>query len=228
MTIHCSTVRRLASTRPAAGSALAALFAAASLATANAADAPAVAASAAGHRMVAPSLWPDGTFVPVWVDAYDTCLRREAAGREGRPAGSGLPVPDVVEAAAHACRLAVPAGALETERVQHERQLADAIATWRAAPAAVPFLADCDLASAQVPYPRGAAISEAEGVSVLLVWVDAQGQLTDVRVVKGSGPSYAHVLLDMAAEQTARRCRFSPASGVPSRIGRIDIGWRLQ
>jgi outer membrane biosynthesis protein TonB len=60
-----------------------------------------------------------------------------------------------------------------------------------------------------------------------MVFVNEDGQVVDTRVVRASGPTYAHVLLDMASAKAAARCRFKAAPGAPRRAGNVVFDRRL-
>ena len=82
-------------------------------------------------------------------------------------------------------------------------------------------------ASPQPNYPMAALRRGMEGVVTLLVTVDAEGQVTRVRVLESSG----HGLLDRAAQDGVRKWRFTPATengkAVPG-AARVPIRFRLQ
>ena len=58
----------------------------------------------------------------------------------------------------------------------------------------------------QAPYPTAALRQKIEGVVVLRLTIDAQGQVSDAQVERGAGHGF-----DQAAQQAALRFRFTPA-----------------
>ena len=75
-------------------------------------------------------------------------------------------------------------------------------------------------------YPREEARRGVEGTTVLIVSIDANGNVLDVEVEKTSGNRN----LDREAVKTARRWRFNPevrdGKKVASRV-RVPIEWSL-
>lgn len=76
-------------------------------------------------------------------------------------------------------------------------------------------------------YPQPALRAGAEGTTWLRVRVDSDGNIQDVTITTPSGTMREHRLLDEAALEAFRTCRFPPAAdGQPQSLG-IVYTWRL-
>jgi protein TonB len=101
-----------------------------------------------------------------------------------------------------------------------------------APPARVPpqvnFKTDCEIPT----YPPAAARAEATGVVRIRVTVGIDGRATATEIVKSSGPSREHKLLDRAAEAAIKNtCKFKPGTvdGKPEPLTTfVEYDWKLQ
>jgi protein TonB len=91
----------------------------------------------------------------------------------------------------------------------------------------VNFQTDCALPV----YPREARLERATGETLLRVAVAADGQVTEVEVLRSSGPSRAHKQMDRALVSTVRQtCKFQPGTvdGRPQPLSReVIFTWKL-
>lgn len=79
-------------------------------------------------------------------------------------------------------------------------------------------------------YPAVAARAGAEGNTVLQYYVEPDGKQTKVRVLRSSGDTPVHKLLDFHAAVAGATCDFSPAmeGGVPKGGWvQIHVVWKL-
>ena len=81
-------------------------------------------------------------------------------------------------------------------------------------------------------YPPAALRAQVQGVTTVAFHLDATGKVTGTEIVKSSGPTPYHRLLD---EETARKlslCPFKPQlddQGQPvAGIVKVDYRWRLE
>ena len=79
----------------------------------------------------------------------------------------------------------------------------------------------------QPPYPAEARRSAAAGTTTLEFEVNAEGKVTRVAIVKSSGPSPDHKVLDALAFTAISKCPFPPAPGFLPSTSRLDYVWRL-
>ena len=96
------------------------------------------------------------------------------------------------------------------------------------APPQVNFANDCT----KPAYPPAAARAEATGVVRIKVNVGVDGRATATEVVRSSGPSREHKLLDRAAEAAIRdTCKFKPGTvdGKPEPLTTfVEYAWKLE
>ena len=80
-------------------------------------------------------------------------------------------------------------------------------------------------------YPSAALRAQAQGVTTLDFHVNAEGKLTQVEIVKGSGLTREHKMLNMEAARKLSLCPFkakTDAEGNPiDAVYRVDYTWRL-
>ncbi len=92
----------------------------------------------------------------------------------------------------------------------------------------VNFATDCEKPS----YPPAAARAEATGVVRIKVSVGIDGHATATEVVRSSGPSREHKLLDRAAEGAIKNtCKFKPGTvdGKPEPLTTfVEYAWKLE
>ena len=92
----------------------------------------------------------------------------------------------------------------------------------------VNFANDCT----KPAYPPAAARAEATGVVRIKVNVGVDGRATATEVVRSSGPSREHKLLDRAAEAAIRdTCKFKPGTvdGKPEPLTTfVEYAWKLE
>jgi protein TonB len=101
-----------------------------------------------------------------------------------------------------------------------------------AAPVRVPpkftFATDCE----KPAYPPAAARAEATGIVKIRVAVGIDGRVTATQIVRTSGPSREHKLLDRAAEAAIKNtCKFKPGTvdGKPEPLTTdVDYVWKLE
>ena len=81
-------------------------------------------------------------------------------------------------------------------------------------------------------YPRAAARAETTGTTKIRFRVDASGKLAGVEVLKSSGPSREHKMLDRVATEKLSECTFRPGideTGKP--VGAsfdVEYVWKLE
>lgn len=92
----------------------------------------------------------------------------------------------------------------------------------------VNFNTDC----VRPAYPPAAARAEATGVVRVKVTVGTDGRVTSTEIVKSSGPTREHKLLDRATEAAIRdTCKFKPGTvdGKPQTLTTfVDYAWKLE
>lgn len=76
-------------------------------------------------------------------------------------------------------------------------------------------------------YPDAATRAQAQGTTRLRLSVDESGKVVDASIVRSSGDSDAHRLLDQAAVEKMRQCLFSPTEAAGIRSYGVDQVWRL-
>ncbi|MBC7939460.1 MAG: TonB family protein [Chitinophagaceae bacterium] len=81
---------------------------------------------------------------------------------------------------------------------------------------------------AQPGYPAEARRSEASGSTEMEFEVNAEGKVTRVAIVKPSGDSPGHQVLDAVALATLRQCSFPATPGFLPASSRMTYLWRLQ
>jgi TonB family protein len=81
-------------------------------------------------------------------------------------------------------------------------------------------------------YPEAALRAHAQGVTGLAFHVDATGKLTQVEIVKSSGSTREHRLLDKTAASTLSLCPFKAAvdenGHLVESIVPVNCTWRLE
>lgn len=81
-------------------------------------------------------------------------------------------------------------------------------------------------------YPPAAVRANVQGVTGLAFHVDATGKVTQVDIVKSSGPTREHRLLDEAAASALSLCPFKAAVGEDGQaieaVVPISYTWRLE
>lgn len=77
-------------------------------------------------------------------------------------------------------------------------------------------------------YPQAAARAQAQGTSRLSVEVDAAGKVVSVTVLRRSGDSPEHRLLDRAAVDLMSQCQFDPSESAGTRSFPVEHAWRLE
>ena len=81
-------------------------------------------------------------------------------------------------------------------------------------------------------YPAAAVRAQVQGVTTLAFHVDATGKVTGVDIVRSSGPTREHRLLDHAAATALSRCPIKAATddnGQPiDGVVTVNYTWRLQ
>ena len=81
-------------------------------------------------------------------------------------------------------------------------------------------------------FPEAAVRSRAHGVTSLAFHVDAAGKVTQVDILKRSGPTREHRLLDEAAAYGLAGCSFTPdkdADGKPiATVRKTTYAWRIE
>ena len=92
----------------------------------------------------------------------------------------------------------------------------------------VNFASDCE----KPAYPPAAARAEATGTVRIKVSVGVDGRATSTEIVRSSGPSREHKLLDRAAEAAIKNtCKFKPGTvdGKPEALTTfVDYVWKLE
>jgi len=101
-----------------------------------------------------------------------------------------------------------------------------------AAPAPQPVPAQLDVSRCEKPdYPAEARRAEASGTTTIRFHVDGAGQVVSADLLKASGASRIHRLLDQAAIAALSRCAFKPgrdAQGKPvGGYATVDYVWKL-
>ena len=89
-----------------------------------------------------------------------------------------------------------------------------------------------DASGCRPDYPPAAARAEATGTTVIRFTIDAGGRVASAEIVKSSGPSREHRLLDRAAVTALSECKFTPGRDETGRpVGastNVEYVWRLQ
>jgi periplasmic protein TonB len=80
----------------------------------------------------------------------------------------------------------------------------------------------------QPPYPAEARRDQAEGTTELEFEVNALGRVTRVAIVKSSGDTAGHKVLDALALETINKCSFPPAPGFLAASSKVAYVWRLK
>jgi protein TonB len=92
----------------------------------------------------------------------------------------------------------------------------------------VNFASDCE----KPAYPPAAARAEAVGTVRIKVSVGVDGRATATEIVRSSGPSREHKLLDRTAESAIKNtCKFKPGTvdGKPEALTTfVDYVWKLE
>jgi len=84
-------------------------------------------------------------------------------------------------------------------------------------------------ASCRLPeYPRAAVLADAQGVTRVEFVVNAAGEVTNIRIIKASGATPVHALLDKAVVESVASCRFPAASGFGPVTARQEFQWKLE
>ena len=87
-----------------------------------------------------------------------------------------------------------------------------------------------DASTAQCPmpdYPTAARRTETVGMTRVHFTVSADGTVTDATVLRKSGQSKYHDLLDQAAVKSVLQCRFSEVSGYGPAKAVREFNWQL-
>ena len=66
------------------------------------------------------------------------------------------------------------------------------------------------MCSSDLEYPGAAARAEATGTTKLRFSIDAEGKVVKAEVLRGSGASREHRLLDRTAVEALSACKFKP------------------
>jgi TonB family protein len=80
----------------------------------------------------------------------------------------------------------------------------------------------------QPAYPAEAKSHQASGTTELEFEVNAEGRVTRVAIVKFSGDSQGHRILDTLALDTLNKCTFPAAPGFLPGRSRVQYVWKLQ
>ncbi|MBK8104954.1 MAG: energy transducer TonB [Betaproteobacteria bacterium] len=89
---------------------------------------------------------------------------------------------------------------------------------------------DFSYTCARPEYNEQARRAEAQGSTTILFTMDTTGHISEATVVKSSGESREHKMLDRLALEAVRNCKGTPGTldGVPQRItSRITYVWRI-
>jgi TonB family protein len=101
-----------------------------------------------------------------------------------------------------------------------------------AGPAPRAAVLDAEAPSCHPAYPPAAATARAQGVSTLWFRIDAQGRVVESHVVRPSGPTPEHALLDRTALDALARCPIRPGQDESGRtvetVLQMDYRWALQ
>jgi periplasmic protein TonB len=96
--------------------------------------------------------------------------------------------------------------------------------------AGLPFIADAS--GCKPEYPAAAIKVEATGATVIRFTVDASGKVTKAEVVRSSGPSREHRLLDRAAVSALSECKFAPGKDEDGKpvggVKDVEYKWQLE
>jgi len=99
------------------------------------------------------------------------------------------------------------------------------------AQASSPIAAPLAAADCKPNYPMEAVRANAQGVTVLVFHVNEQGKPTGGEVLRKSGPSRAHGMLDRAALEALMHCPFKQrldANGLPQAYDiEVPYTWRI-
>jgi periplasmic protein TonB len=82
-------------------------------------------------------------------------------------------------------------------------------------------------ACVQPDYPPRARRAEATGTTRLRIEVTADGTVTEVSVLRPSGPTREHKMLDQAAVDALRHCKFAPEPGTTTNAVTVSYRWSL-
>ena len=100
------------------------------------------------------------------------------------------------------------------------------------APGPHPAVIHSDDPACRIDYPAAARQAQASGVTVLWYRVDAQGRIVESHIVRGSGATPEHALLDRTALEGLTRCPVTPGfdtAGHPAETAvQMDYRWLLQ
>ena len=89
-----------------------------------------------------------------------------------------------------------------------------------------------DASQCKPEFPPAALRAETTGTTTVRFNIDAAGRVAGAEVVKSSGPSREHRLLDRAAVTALSECKFTPGRDADGRaVGasfNVEYVWRLQ
>jgi TonB family protein len=71
-------------------------------------------------------------------------------------------------------------------------------------------------------YPLAALRAEVQGTTIIKLSMNSSGKVTEAEVVQSSGESREHGLLDKAAHDALRNCRFNAVEGAGERTTRLS------
>ncbi|MGM9485910.1 energy transducer TonB [Ideonella sp. YS5] len=129
--------------------------------------------------------------------------------------------------------LSRPGGLLSQMRYEAQTQALLAIIVLVMAACATPEALPprpIDASSAECPmpeYPIEARRTEAMGVTRVLMTVSSLGTVTETTILRKSGQSRFHDLLDQAAVKAVQQCRFPAASGYGPAKAVREFNWQL-
>ena len=81
-------------------------------------------------------------------------------------------------------------------------------------------------------YPPAALRAQVQGVTTVAFHVDAEGKVTQAEILKSSGPTREHRLLDLETARKLSLCPFEigkDSDGNPvATVVKVDYTWRLE